>query len=304
MPIIYTIIAVILIALIYGAIHKKVSKTFEYKDTDIDTDLKEFRESHAVAKVINRGSLNLKESTVQRYERMCVLEPLKYKGDTSIPSLIAEYQAIITGKVLDPQGLNIPSEILLGKPNPDYAQYVTNQAKALKQASYSKPSKALEEEQWRVVRLKEEQTVRSTFIAELVSQGIPAFTAEAAASDAKLNSYTAEDWKKFCKIIPDYVTLSDSLTVMLFVKLFDDKKILFDFHKFEQYLVYVSYNIPDKIIIELLKGRISQEQSARVVTLVQDHRYEWDEALQEVLQEDQKKSQENKLRKSYGWNGI
>lgn len=302
--VIFVIIASIVVWLIFTAINKAVRKATAYKDTDITTELKEFRESHAVAKVINRGSLDLKESIVQRYERMCITEPLKHKGDASIPQLIADYKDIILGKVLDPQGLNIPSEVLLGVPNPDYKKYVSNQARALEKASMLKPSKALKDEERRVVRLKEEENVRSQFIADLVCQGVPALTASAAASDAKLNTYTADDWKKFCKVVQGYVSISDSLKVMRFVELFDEKEIIFDSKKYERFLIFIEYGIPNEILCDLIRDRITPEQAIRIITLVQEHKYQWSEAFEEILKEDIDKSQANDLRKSYGWEGI
>lgn len=302
MHFVYFIIAVLVVYFIHSAIQKHVKKVTALKDVSLDTDLKEFRESHAVSQVISGGKLDVKESIVQKYERMCVIDPVKYKKDPSIPTLIAQYNAIISGQVLDVKGENVPSEYLIGKKNPDYQRYMVNQAKALKGVKPSE-AKALKRETIRVQRRNEEDTTRILFIAHLVEQGLPLTLVVGAVTDAKLNTYTEDDWKAFCRLVKDYLQMADRSVVMKFVETFDEKEIILDANKFESFMVFYEFDIPTEILIEIIKDRITPDQAVRMASLHQDEDYDWDEAMQEVLEEDVKKANEVSLREMYGWKG-
>lgn len=303
MPFVNFIIIVLIIYFIYVAIHKKVVKAMALKPTDLDTDLREFRESHAVSEVINGGQLNLTESVVQKYERMCVVEPFKHRGDPSIPGLIEDYKDIISGKILDQDGSNVPSEFILGRKNPDYQEYLTNQARALKRNSKVETSNALRAEKKRVLHRDAEDRARIMFFAQLVEQGVPLLLVSAALTDEKLNTYTEEDWRTFCRVVKGYLEMSDRAVVTDFVSTFDEKDVVLDVSKFESFAIFHQFQIPKDIMVELVRDRISPDQAIRIVRLHDIHEYDWREAMQEILEEDIKKSSEEDLRKQYGWKG-
>jgi hypothetical protein len=303
MQAVWIIIVSVIIIIIYTKIKSKVSKTFEYKDTDINTDLKEFRESHAVSNVIKSGALNLKESMVQKYERMCIIDPVSNKNDPSIQKVIADYQDVIMGRVLDPEGLNIPSEELLGVHNPDYDRYLANQAKAQKKASFTYSSEALHKERARVIVQNKETRATNQFFAYLVEQGIPPMMVSSALTETKINTYTADDWKTFCKVVKGYLSTTPRDIVTEFVSLFDEKEVIFDIKKFENFTVFYEYQVPSPILVELIRGRITNEQANRIIDLVQQCKYSWGEAMEEILKEDINKTEEINLRKQYGWKG-
>lgn len=302
MHFVYFIIAVLVIYFFHSAIQKHVRKMTRLKEVSLDTDLKEFRESHAVSQVISGGKLDLRESIVQKYERMCIVDPVKFKNDPSIPGIIAQYNDIISGKVIDVKGENVPSEFLIGKKNPDYQKYLTCQAKALKMVK-PREAIALKVENNRVHRRDAEDTTRTMFIAHLVEQGLPLVLVVGAVTDAKLNTYSEDDWRAFCRIVKDYLQMADREVVMSFVETFDDKKIILDANKFESFMVFYEFDIPQEILVELIRDRITPEQAIRMVSLHQDHQYDWDEAMQEVLEDDLKRASEVDLRKQYGWKG-
>jgi len=288
------IIASVIVYLIYLSIRKKVAKTFALKDTDITTDLTEFRESHATAMVIGKSPLNIVEGVVRKYERMCILDPVTYRNDPSIPQLITDYQDIISGKVIDRNGNNVPSEELLGHKNQDYLRYVTNQARALK-------SKILLVEKTRVLRAGKEVQIKQDFLVQLIHKGIPLYLAAAAVSDEKLNSFSSEDWDKFCSVIKGYLETEDRDTVQEFVTLFSDKKILFDSKSFETFSTFYRHEVPNAITSEIVTGKITVEQAVRMVELAQEYDFEWTEAKEEILSNDLKISEAEDLRKKYGW---
>jgi len=295
------IIATLVIYLLYVVINKKVTKSFALKETDINTDLKEFRESHAVAGVILFGSLNTKESIVQRYERMCIIDPLKYQNDPVLPQLIKDYRNIIEGKVLDPQGLNVPSETILDAHNPDYDLYYKNQARVLKDKGYHNQAQILFNEKKRISQRAEEEKVKAILFAQLVSEGIPALILAAAFSDEKLNTYKANDWKIFSKFINGYLETSDRETVTRFVQLFDDKKIILNQNKFDTFAIFNKYQVPETIIVEIINDKITVYQALRMIDLTQNIEYTWKEAMNKVLNDDAEKERADTLRASYGY---
>lgn len=299
---VYFIIAVLVIYFIHRAIQKHVKEITRLKEVTLDTDLKEFRESHAVSQVIGSGKLDLKESIVQKYERMCVIDPVKHKGDQAIPGIIADYNAILSGKVIDTKGENVPSEYLLGRKNPDYQKYLVNQAKALK---YTQPQdyKALKTESCRVHQRNAEDTTRNLFIAHLVEQGLPLTLVVGALTDEKLNTYTEDDWRAFCRLVKDYLQMAERSVVMSFLETFDDKVIVLDANKFESFMVFYEFDIPQEILAEIIRDHITSDQAIRIAGLHQDEDYSWDEAMQEVLEDDVKKANEVSLREQYGWKG-
>lgn len=294
--IIWFIIAVLVFALIYNAINKRVSKAFALKDTGINTDLVEFRESHATTAVISSGSFNARESITQMYERMCVIDPVRYMNDPSIGLVIKSYRSIISGKTPDPDGLNVPSEILLGLRNPDYQTYMASQARALK-------GPALKEENKRVKHAVMSETMRAQFMASLAENDIPARVIAGAVSDGKINTYTAEDWKTFCRVVKNYLDISDAFVVGAFVETFNDKEIVFDTRKFEIFSIFYKHDVPIETIKEIVKGRITVEQALSIYELVIEDGYEWNEAMSEVLTEDLQTAEAADLRTKYGYRG-
>lgn len=295
------LIATIIVYFIYVSIRSKVANAFTLEGTDIGTNLNEFRESHAVSNLIKGGPLNLNESVVQQYERMCIKDPVKYQNDPSIPKLLIDYKDIISGRVLDPQGHNVPSEYILGSRNPDYSSYFANQADALRNLGSSELVNIISSERSRVVRVEEENTARSIFLAQLVEEGIPALIASAAITDEKLNTYNASDWKKFCKIIKGHLSVSDRNAVQNFVRLFDEKEIIFNTEKFESFAIFHKYNVSEVILTEIMRDRVTLEQAIRMVKLVQDYGYEWKEAMVEILNDDASTEKATSLRSSYGY---
>ena len=303
MSIVYLILISVIILIIFCGIKNMVVRSSQLKETDINTDLTTFRESHAVTRVINNGHLNIQESIVQRYERMCILEPSTYKNDPSIPELIRQYQNIISGKTLDPEGRNIPSEELLGRNNPDYKTYLKNQAAAMKNNSLKDSSDFLRKERKRVNRIEKEEEARTMFHAYLLEQGVPIRVVSYGLTDGKLNTYDEKDWRTFVKRIKEYLEISSITVVCNFVEIFDDKDIVLNSDKFESFSVFYEYNVPVEILTEIIKDRISSEQAVRIISVREELNIDWDEAMTQVLSEDIKEHEDDMLHRKYGWEG-
>jgi hypothetical protein len=301
--IIWIIVATVLIMIIYISIKKLVSSSMKLRDTGLNTNLKEFRESHAVSTVICEGYMDFQEGIVQQYERMCIIDPLPYKDNPYIPELIKNYRDIIQGELLDIGGYNIPSETLLGKPNPDYTLYLTNQAKKHKKASLLESSAVMLKESSRVENVQKEKSIKVEFLALLIKQGVPLLIANEALTEGKMNVYTAEDWIRFSNSIKIYVETANQEVVRTFVSLFDEKEIVFNHRKFSNFTTFYEHGVPIPILTEILRDRISVDQALRIIELVSNSGSTWDEGMQTILSLDLKETEETNLRKSYGWKG-
>jgi hypothetical protein len=303
MQLLCVILISIVVLFIYTSIRKSVSKAMKQKETNLDTDLREFRESHAVASVIRHGALDIQESIVQKYERMCILDPVANKNDPCIPKLISDYQDIILGRVLDPEGLNIPSEELLDVRNPDYARYLANQSKKQRKASLPDSAAALSKERARVLTATKGENLTNDIFAEIVMQGVPPVLAKAALTEGKLNTYTADDWKTFSKMITEYLTVAERGTVESFVSMFDEQEVIFNAGTFEKFALFHKHGVPAPILTEIIRERITIDQAVRIVSIVQECEYSWEEGMNEILAEDLKENEAGELRKRYGWKG-
>lgn len=295
--VIFLTIAAIIIYVIYRAIKGFVSRTFDLKEIDKKATIENLQESHCFSEAVASGSLGNEKNIARLYEEMCVLHPLKYKDDPRIPDIVLRYRSIINGAIADPNGINTPSLILLDQENPDYETYIKNQAK------YNNASYALKNEASRIKKQKNERDVRNQFFAYIVSQGIPLSVVSSAVTDAKIDSFETKDWQKFIKVVKIYLQASEEHIVSDFVGTFDEKEIILNHKKFEQYVVFKSNKVPNETIIEIIRGRITIDQAYRILSLVEDFQYKWNEAINEVLSEDLKKQEEIDLRKKYHWDG-
>jgi hypothetical protein len=297
---IYFAIATIIVYLIFRAINNLVAKRTALKDTNIDTDLREFRESKAVVNIISKSHLGSHDSPVRMYERMCILDPVQYNKDPRIPGIIASYQDIISGRIIDTDGSHVPSEELLNEHNPDYDAYIANQYRAHKN-NKGVSVEAFQTEHKRIARVAKEENLKTEFLATLIEKGIPGIIAASALTEGKLNSYTAEDWNKLCKVFFSYLQGYDQDIVTSFVELFDEKEIIFNQRKFEIFEVFSRHQVPQEVSVEIVRDNITVSQALRMLSLVNSSGYEWDEALSEVITEDIDNEKANELRKKYGW---
>lgn len=295
--IIFLIITSLIIYGLYRVIKSAVSKAFDLKKIDDKATIVDLPESHSFSQVVTAGTLEPEKNITRLYEEMCVLHPLKYKDDSRIPDIVSQYQDIIHGRVADTNGVNTPSFLLLEKENPDYEIYIKNQAK------FGGASSTLKDEVSRIKRRRAERDVKNRFFARIVAEGLPLSVVCSAVTDAKIDSFEMEDWQAFIKTVKIYLQAADEYVVSDFVGAFDEKEIILNHKKFEQYVVFKNNHVPNETIIEIIRERITIEQAYRMLNLVDSFQYTWKDAVEEILSDDLNKQEENDLRKKYQWNG-
>lgn len=299
----FTIIAVVML-FIYYILKRFVEKFISFKEPDITTPLSEFRESHAASVTINRGQFNIQEGIVQQYEKMCILDPISYKNDPSLPGIIAEYKNIISGSILDPQGHNIPSRELLGKHNPDYDKYIHNQAAALNTKTFSHQASTFFEEEKRIKENEEKEELKSEIMGLLISQNIPPLVVHSAMTKKKLEIYSSEDWISFYKKVKEYLEISDRSIVTSFVENIDDLSLILDEDMFNKFSIFSKHSLPVAAIMRLITGEITDDQATRALGRIEVLHISFEKALEDILAMDNKKAEEDALRKSYGYTEV
>lgn len=292
------IIFIILLAITYGLykiIKSNIDNHTTLQETSLSTPLEEFKESHAASSLIKKNGSSIKNVT-KAYEEMCVLNPLKYKDHPELPKIISEYKKILKGIIPDYDGKFIPSEYLLKEFNQDYYTYLKNQ---------SKHNPSLIPEKKRVQKMLKIKEIKKNMFIALIDKNIPPLIADAALnSEIKINSFSATDWENFAKAINDYTQLTDRFTLIDFVELFDSKDILFNKEKFEIFLSLKKNNIPLDLILLIMEDTISIENAKKALLLMQKYNYSLKDAIKKVKQENNKKIEEEKLRKKYKSIGV
>jgi hypothetical protein len=292
----YWIIGIVLTLiglLIYLAIRPLIDRVYAAKSTDLNTPLEAFKESSATDSLLNRRGLKVVQNISARYEQMCVIDPLKWKDDSELPRVIAQYRDLLTGKLRDHDGTHMPSEFINGLRNPDYETYIEVQKKVL-----GKTSK-LTHESRRLKAAIGEDELRADFVVSLLDAGLPADVLNAVVVDEKMNTYTADQWKQFIRTIKSYLDLFPGNLVSEFLEQTHDLKVLLDVQKMETFWTFRKYGAPLKMVNELVANRVTIDQAIRITKLVYEERYDWEDAIEEILEADVAEATADTLRTKY-----
>ena len=277
------IISVILVLLVKVASFVS-SKLFKKKVRDLSTPLNIYSGSYALDKMLQTNN-NIEESVAILYERMCIYEPLKYKGDKRISAIIDQYRNYVKGNILDPKAENIPSERINDELNPDYKAYLTAQRKAL--AAVGADVTWFDKEHQRITKVKSIENITDKFTQGLVQMGMPIELLPCAYSDYRVENWKAADWKRLIKFIREEIELGEVSPEALgaFILHNDNKDILFNREKLIQFHMYLEENVPIPLLNLLTQEKIDEEDMYEIIQLVQEDEYEWSEAIKDVLKE-------------------
>jgi hypothetical protein len=287
---IFAIIAGLIIYVIFSIINKTLSKAIAPKTPTLSTSLDMFKESGSIDTRVAQHGLKVVENISLRYERMCIIDPVKYANDPSLPEVIEQYGKLLRGEIKDPEGRHMPSEMINGARNYDYERYVKAQKKG---------SKGLVRECRRLKMVNAEEDLRTDFILKLTEMGLPVEVLNSALSDEKLNKFSTEDWKILVTKVKEYLSEYRAEAVAEFLENFHDIKILTDEEAMESFTLFRTHDAPMPVVVEIVRGRITVDQGVRIVNLVVVEEYSWAEALDEVLKEDHKAARAEELRDKY-----
>jgi hypothetical protein len=288
---IFAIVSVLIVFMVSLQIKRIMDKKFALKTPTLTTPLSEFRESNATDTRFKTSNIRYISNISEKFERMCILDPLSYVDDPETQSVVEQYGKLLRGELKDPEGRHMPSEFLQGTRNPDYEIYIKNQRKVL--------GNVARRESYRIAKVNEEDALRSELINKLAALNFPEEVLLAVLDDSKLNTYTANDWRKLATCVKDYLQSYSAETVSAFLSLFVEPAILCDAEKMEVFSVFHQYSAPMPIVAEIIRGRVTMDQGIRITKLVVNNEYDWAEAMQEVLEEDLEKATEDDLRTAY-----
>lgn len=267
-----------------------VTRSLSGRAARLNDKLEEFSGSYGADKVLGPAS---EESVARMYERMCVVEPSKWVGDPRIKSVISRYKGIVSGREKDPEGLNVPSPTILGRPNPDYQRYLKNQCKS------TAHSEGLKEALKGARKATREQEIRDGFDEALRKMGMPENLIGVAITDARLDSYTEAQWRDVVKACQRVVEkYGEELAIDMLLH-FTEAEILCSDEAAETFDAMCRQDIPYTVSCSVVRGELTTEQAQRAVSLVEEWAYDWDAAIKDVVTKDATESADAELRNEY-----
>lgn len=299
-----SIIIAVALYVIYGAVKRRVDETYALRNPNISTPLVEFSESNAISSEVSSSTVtpssnSISTSISQRFEKMCLHEPLKYQNDPQLPEVIRQYKDLLDGKILDVEGRHVPSVTINGSPNSHYERYLIGQIKARKAAGLPDLSNSFGRELGRVHNQEKEAELRMQFVVQLMEMGIPTPVVLCLVTDQKLNTYSADDWKRISRAVKEHCNRYPAEVVSAFVSCYDQIDTLVNEDALSLYECYSRWGVPERIRDEIILGRVTTDQAERIVRLVHEQDYLWEDAFEEILSEDIKNAKEEELRDKY-----
>ncbi|MBD3260265.1 MAG: hypothetical protein GF334_01085 [Candidatus Altiarchaeales archaeon] len=277
--------------LVHSMLRRIMPGLFSSREVSLETPLSAFEASSAVDRAF--GGETSTESISKRYERMCVLDPVAYKNDPAIPEVLTQYRKLLRGEIVDREGRHAPSDKIEGVSNEDYRVYLEAQLKVLGRVEW------MENELRRIEGIVDVEDLRVEYGSALLKLGVPENIVPAMLTDERLNTYTADEWRAAAIAVKAYAKDHKEAAVQEFLLEYPEKEITLNSAAMEIYAVMSEYDIPTRIIDEIVRGRLTPDQGRRVLSLVEERGYEWDEAFESVLHEDQSESELIELRAQY-----
>lgn len=283
------LIIVLIIMAVFKFVHSIIEAKLVYlKDTDIDTELKEFQETHAIAKRVDSAVHKNEHNVSKEFELKCIEEPLYYLKNKDIPAILARYKNILSGAELDPGFKHIPSSHIDEKFNPDYLKYFENQLKSYK--SSNEGGRYKEQIDYINSKLKDikskftEEDMRNNFKSTLKDMGLPeSCLDDYIINDTKMNSYNEKDWEVFCKSIKKYLKKYSEEDVIFFSTLINDINIISDPYSIETFSVLYNKGIPGIIILPILFGDLDISEAEMVAQIHEEEGCGWEDALKKYF---------------------
>lgn len=284
--------------LVERGIKKLLPNLFGAEIPTMDTPLERFEGSHAYAKRL--GEAKDVVNWAQLYEELCVLNPVGNQNDPRIPAVLEHYKALLSGTEADPEGRHVPSEVLNGRMNPDYTQYLKAQARIARTAG--RKATVLRREAKVSGYRKSLQEVQDEMIAHLITElECPMCVAGVVVTEERLEKETPETWRQIARFAAEYVKMYEEGAVEVFANLATTEEFL-DSTMMELFSMYFIQGVPDNITLMILRGEISGEQAEKSAELVDTYRkggMTWEVALRRVLAESGEKAQGEDLRDKY-----
>jgi hypothetical protein len=290
-----TLIAFVLIFM-YVTISKVLNFFHRPKKVTLSTPVTEFKESYGTDSTIIKGAIKSSDSISALYEEMCVRNPLKYKNDPRVDSLLASYRKLIKGELPDITGKHIPSEYIDGKINPDYKKYLHNQRLVLKRNSVEAPwvDKFCKE----FTTLEKYRKAKDVFEKELQEAGLPFLTVQHLLTDERMASTTQEEWKAIKLQVERYLGDFESIYVNEFIDYASDMESLCDYDVMEAFATWMENDVPSQLAYLCASGTISEEDMHEIIRL-RNAGLDIKEATRKILKKVVTAAEEDDLRDMY-----
>jgi len=284
---IIAIVVGVTLYVVHRSSRKLVARSLRGRDPRLSDELSEYDGAHGADQVLG---LEVEQGVARLYEQMCVLEPSKWAGDKRIPGIIKRYSDIVSGREADPQGYNVPSTRLLGRVNPDYEKYLKSQRKH---------TESTKEALAHARHGQREQDLRDGFHETLLSMGMPEALVEVAATDARIESYTQEQWQDVIAASKRTSEEYGEDVALDMLALFEGVEVLCSEEAAETYDALRKQGVPVDVSRDVVRGVLTIEQAERASDLVEGHMFGWQEAVKTVVSHDSKCDDDELLRTQY-----
>lgn len=230
------------------------------------------------------------------FEEMCLINPLKYKDDPSVPVILDRYKKILSGEVIDPDGSNAPSPSLNGKPNPDYKKYLVHQYRA--QRKGGKDVEWLREELDRIDNSEQAFQIELEVAQQLISLGLPKRYVRHAITYYRIENFTPKDWDRLVREVKSAAGIKDSDGYISEFLIDTDGTVPTTEGVLKKYVMLRIGGVPKIIAIEYALDDITFEQ-AKVAAVYVDKGYPAHEAIKIVIKKDLEEKEKEELIKKY-----
>ena len=274
-----------------------VTPILKDKDATLNTPLSAFRESNTYDSIV-KGASDLDIFSISDlFEEMCILNPTSYENDPRIQKVLKDYKDLLKGRIEDPDGTHIPSEILLGIRNSDYGVYLKSQIRALKRSG--KDITWFRDELKRFCQNDKEEMFEADFYIMLEKMGASVNHIGALVNDDRMENYSPEDWKILVdKVIVYSEKYSDS-DIVYFLDLINDKETLLNDDKMEAFSKLVELGIEEELAAAYIKEEISSDDLEQVSENIARYSMTCEEALEKVLSDKSKSLKTISLQEMY-----
>jgi hypothetical protein len=274
-----------------------VNPILKDKDATLDTDLGAFRESNTYDGIVKGANKSGEASISELFEEMCILNPANYEEDSRIPKVLKDYKDLLHGRIEDPDGKHIPSEILLGIRNTDYGIYLKSQIRVLKKKDID--VSWFKEEFKRFNQNDKEELFEADFFMMLEKMGAPHNILGALVNDKRMETYSPEDWKVLVDKVKEYDKTYSDDDLIFFLDTVENRETLLNENKMEAFSKLRELGFDEKLAAAYIEDDISSEDLEEVSELMDKFSMSCDEALESYLTKKEKSLKTLSLQEKY-----
>lgn len=214
--------------------------------------------------------LSILENISEKYERMCLIDPIAYRNDPQISSVLEDYKSLLNGTIKDPKGQHIPTEFIDGSRNPDYLLYMKNQYKVLGLDWFKN-------EIHRIEGCKEEINIVDSFVDTLSDLGLDLQYLAVAVNEERINNFNADNWKSLVEKTKKYENAYGEKHTYLFLKYTTDEYL--NDTSMETFNALMCQDLDIDLALKISNGNYTTEEILEIVRIKDEYSLSYKDAF-------------------------